>query len=151
MPSSRDAAEMKRRKLIRETQKALRLGSPPSPCALCAYYTAIPGFLHSFRVSELAVPLKQKVMQGHHGDGEKVSDFIVWLCVWCHGAESDAKYDLDPRIRDPQSDFERVLALLAGDARILKRWGEAFQSRGEWLERWIEQILATRDEQRNGQ
>jgi len=89
----------------------------------------------------LAEPLKQKVLQRHHVDGRDASDFVVWLCLWCHGPESDAQYDLDPRLRHPRTREEQLLARLAGDARLFRRWGEVFQSRSDWLEQRIGEAL----------
>ena len=138
-------AEKKRRERQRQVNLAIRAGAPPSPCALCGYYSTVPGILRPFRVSELAEPLRQKVLQRHHWDGEEVSDFIVWLCIWCHAEESDAKYDLPPRLRHPRTPEERDLAIMAGDARLHRRWGELFISRAEWEERYIAKRLAELD------
>jgi hypothetical protein len=148
MDRPRRPAERDRRQKLRQTGKLLRLGSPPSPCALCGYYSATPGILRSFPVSELAGPLRQKVLQRHHADGRKVSGFVVWLCVWCHAEESDAQHDLPERLRHPRTRDDQLLALLASNARAFKRIGETFTSRGEWLEGQVAKMLAASDEAR---
>ncbi len=143
MKTSRPA-EIDRRRKLRETRKLLRLGSPPSPCVFCGYYSATSG-LRPFRVSELAAPLRQKVLQRHHPDGRTASDFTVWVCVWCHAEESDAQYDLPPRLRHPRTQEGKDLAILAGNARLYRRQGEIAIAHSEWLERYVRERLEALD------
>ena len=142
MAAPQRPVELNRRERLRQTRKFLRLGATPGPCALCGYYSSMPGLLRPFRPSELAEPLRQKVLQHHHPDGRGASDFIIWVCVWCHAEESDAQYDLPPRLRHPRTPEDRALAILAGSARLKKRLGALLQSRGEWEEAEILKILA---------
>jgi len=135
-------AEQNRRERRRQVRRAVRAGAPPAPCALCGYFSSVSGILRPFRVSELAEPLRQKVLQRHHWDGEEVSDFIVWIDIWCHAEESDAKYDLPERLRHPRTREDRLLAVSAGNARMLRRTGEMYISRAEWEENLIRKMLA---------
>jgi hypothetical protein len=142
MPRLLRPSEVERRKRLRQTRKALRVGAPPSPCAICGYFSQEPGLLRPFKVRELSEPLRQKVLQLHHPDGRKTSDFTVWVCLWCHSEESDAQFDQPTRIRCPRTREDRQLAIIAGDARLFRRRAEVDQSRAEWLEAFIRKALA---------
>jgi hypothetical protein len=139
-------SEVERRERLRQTRKALRVGAPPSPCAICCYFSRELGLLRPFKVRELSEPLRQKVLQRHHLDGRAVSGFTIWLCIWCHAEESDAQHDLPDRLRHPRTREDRLLALLASDARLMRRMGEVMVSRAEWVEQEVARLIESSNE-----
>jgi len=141
-------SEVERRERLRQTRKALRVGAPPSRCAICGYFSQELGLFRPFKVRELSEPLRQKVLQRHHLDGRAVSDFVLWLCVWCHAEESDSQHDLPDRLRHPRAREDRLLALLASDARLMRRMAEVMVSRAEWLEQEIARLIESSAEER---
>ena len=131
--------DAERARLIRHSRKKQWLGASMPACLFCGC-DRIEALL-GFPFENLPERIKRKLIEGHHADGQCVSEWIVPLCLNCHAIESDAQQDLPRALRAPRTLEERAAVLVVSDIRLWTRLCEVGQNRIAMLRREMEALL----------
>jgi hypothetical protein len=95
-------SDARRRNLVREQQRLLRLGTRYPVCALCGF--AHPAALRGMRWGELPPHLRARLVELHHPLGRRSHpEAVVRLCLNCHAMITDLERQvgvLDRTCRD---------------------------------------------------
>ena len=123
----------------RHERKRQRLESSNPVCAVCGYAN-LPSLM-GVPFSKLPQRLRRKLSEDHHLAGRKAGDWVVTICRNCHEILSDDQYDWDPRLREPETQQERLASFLQGLADWFRVLGQTLVATADALQGWVRQLL----------